>query len=247
MRHLERRHRSASSGWQVVPGSVTQIAYLRLGGFDQSVMIRGESVANPPVILLHGGPGWSETAFWRYWTRRLRRASPLSIGISAAPASRLTAASLIVDDGRAVISRISDDLVEAAASDSARQRGDLWALLGLSLRRCFHAARFPEKVAAYVGSGQTGDSRRGRRRDLVRVRASPKPPRLGNRSAISEAAVDGPRHTRPMRCSPSRTWLSRFEGRMRPRGLWKVARAVSAGGSLRSSSCPAQCAASGSP
>ena len=42
---------------EAVPGSIAEIAYLRLGGLDQWVMIRGESVANPPLILLHGGPG----------------------------------------------------------------------------------------------------------------------------------------------------------------------------------------------
>ena len=55
------------------PGSVAEIAYLRLGGLDQWVMIRGESVANPPLILLHGGPGWSETAFWRYFNAPLEK------------------------------------------------------------------------------------------------------------------------------------------------------------------------------
>jgi pimeloyl-ACP methyl ester carboxylesterase len=78
----------------VVPGSVAEVAYCRLGGLDQWVMIRGESVANPALILLHGGPGWSETGFFRTSTRRLRGASRPSTGISAALASRLTAASL---------------------------------------------------------------------------------------------------------------------------------------------------------
>ena len=48
-----------------VPGSVAEVAYRKLGGFDQWVMVRGESVANPPLILLHGGPGFSETGFFR--------------------------------------------------------------------------------------------------------------------------------------------------------------------------------------
>src|SRR4029453_19063767 len=47
-------------------GSIAEVSYLRLGGFDQWVMIRGENVANPPLILLHGGPGMSETSFFRH-------------------------------------------------------------------------------------------------------------------------------------------------------------------------------------
>ena len=55
----------------VVPGSVAEVAYRRLGGVDQWVMIRGESVDNPPLILLHGGPGLSETGLFRYFNAPL--------------------------------------------------------------------------------------------------------------------------------------------------------------------------------
>ena len=67
-------------------GSIVEIAYRRLGGLDQWVMMRGESVANPPLILLHGGPGWSETGFFRYFNAPLEHTSPPCTGISAAPA-----------------------------------------------------------------------------------------------------------------------------------------------------------------
>jgi hypothetical protein len=50
---------------EVLPGSIAEIAYLRLGQLDQWVMIRGESVANAPLILLHDGPGLSEARFFR--------------------------------------------------------------------------------------------------------------------------------------------------------------------------------------
>jgi len=45
---------------EVLSGSIAEIAYRRLGGLDQWVMIRGKSVANAPLVLLHGGPGLSE-------------------------------------------------------------------------------------------------------------------------------------------------------------------------------------------
>ena len=48
-----------------VAGSVAEIKYLRLGGLDQWVMIRGERLTNPPLILLRGGPGFSDTYFFR--------------------------------------------------------------------------------------------------------------------------------------------------------------------------------------
>lgn len=46
---------------ELVPGSIAEVGYRQLGGLGQWVMIRGESVANPALILLHGGPGLSES------------------------------------------------------------------------------------------------------------------------------------------------------------------------------------------
>ena len=58
---------------ELVPGSIAEVAYRRLGGLDQWVMIRGESVANPALILLHGGPGFSETGFFRHFNAPLEK------------------------------------------------------------------------------------------------------------------------------------------------------------------------------
>jgi pimeloyl-ACP methyl ester carboxylesterase len=79
---------------EITSDSIAEIAYRQLGGLDQWVMIRGESVANPPLILLHGVPGWSETGFFRSFKRAAGEELPPCTGISAAPASRLTAPSL---------------------------------------------------------------------------------------------------------------------------------------------------------
>ena len=54
-----------------IPGSIAEINYLRLGGLDQWVMIRGESVANPPLLLLHGGPGFTEMRLFRHFNAPL--------------------------------------------------------------------------------------------------------------------------------------------------------------------------------
>jgi hypothetical protein len=50
---------------EALPDSIAEIRYLHLGGLDQWVMIRGENVANPPLVLLYGGPGFSERHFFR--------------------------------------------------------------------------------------------------------------------------------------------------------------------------------------
>src|SRR3990167_641878 len=56
-----------------VPGSLTEVKYLRLGRVDQWVMIRSQNVENPPLILLHGGPGFSETTLFRHFNAPLEK------------------------------------------------------------------------------------------------------------------------------------------------------------------------------
>ena len=55
----------------VVPQSVAEVGYCRLGGADQWVLIRGRDLANPPLIHLQGGPGFSETRLLRHFNSEL--------------------------------------------------------------------------------------------------------------------------------------------------------------------------------
>jgi pimeloyl-ACP methyl ester carboxylesterase len=48
-----------------MPGSIAEAHYLQIGGIDQWALIRGERATNPPLVLLHGGPGMSKTSFFR--------------------------------------------------------------------------------------------------------------------------------------------------------------------------------------
>jgi pimeloyl-ACP methyl ester carboxylesterase len=73
MKHLGKTPPFRGPGGEILSCSIAEIRYLCLGGLDQWVMIRGESVANPPLILLHGGPGFPEMRLFRSFNAPLEK------------------------------------------------------------------------------------------------------------------------------------------------------------------------------
>jgi hypothetical protein len=51
----------------ILPGSVATMEMVPIGGTPQSLWIRGVDAGNPALILLHGGPGTSESALFRHY------------------------------------------------------------------------------------------------------------------------------------------------------------------------------------
>src|SRR5688500_18869841 len=134
-----------------------------IGGIPQSIWFRGVSVSNPALILLHGGPGASESALFRYYNSALeqhftvvyweQRGTGRSFHADIPPAS-MTIAQLVRD---------LDEVVELARQRFDKEKvvlvGHSWGtVLGT-----IYASRYPEKVSAYVGVAQIADVPQGRR------------------------------------------------------------------------------------
>src|SRR5688572_19930014 len=146
---------------QLIPGSIAEIKFLELGGCEQWGMIRGENIANPVLVLLHGGPGMSETSLFRacnavreksftgvYWDQR-------GAGKSfdpATPKSSMTVEQLITD-----LDQLVDYVCKRLGKHEVTLLGHSWG----SPLGCLYASRFPEKVAVYVGCAQIGNWQRG--------------------------------------------------------------------------------------
>ena len=54
------------------PNGIVEQRFVKLGGIDQWIQLRGEDRANPVLLVLHGGPGWPNAVFTlplRPWER----------------------------------------------------------------------------------------------------------------------------------------------------------------------------------
>lgn len=224
MKRLGRTRPFRGPDGELVPGSIAEVAYRRLGGLDQWVMIRGESIANPPLILLHGGPGLSETGFFRHFNAPLEKSftavywDQRGAGKSfdrSTPRSSMTVDRFICD---------LDELVDGVCRRLDKAKVAIFGHSWGSALGVLYAARFPEKVATYVGCGQIGNWAAAEASSYEWALAEAQ--RVGNRRAARKLRAIGPPPHPAGAVFTERACVSRFEGQMRPRALWKVARAV---------------------
>jgi len=227
MKHLGKTPPFRGPKGEILPGSIAEIGYLRLGGLDQYVLIRGESLANPPLILLHGGPGFTEMRLFRHFNAPLEKSFTVvnwdqrGTGKSfdrKIPKSSMTVEQFIAD---------LDELVDAALKRLGKNKVTIFGHSWGSALGVLYAARFPEKVAAYVGSGQIGDWPAGELSSYAFVLAEVE--RRNNRKAAKELrAIGVPPHT-AKKLWVQRTWLDRVEGHPGGMSLWKFGRVVLGG------------------
>jgi pimeloyl-ACP methyl ester carboxylesterase len=227
MKHLGTTPPFRGPTGESVPGSIAEVDYLQLGGLEQWVMIRGERLTNPPLILLHGGPGFSETHFFRHFNAPLERAFTLVYwdqrGSGKSFDSKIPRSSMTVEQFIADL----DELVEAACTRVGKRRVAIFGHSWGSALGVLYAARFPEKVAAYVGSGQVGDWPAAESASYAFVLAEAQ--RLQNRKALQRLRAIGPPPHTAKSLWTQRTWLNRLEGQLRVRTLWKLGRMFLAG------------------
>ena len=57
----------------IIPGSIASMETITIGNVPQSIWFRGISTSNPPLILLHGGPGASDSALFRHYNSALEQ------------------------------------------------------------------------------------------------------------------------------------------------------------------------------
>ena len=206
----------------VLPGSHAECRYHRLGGIDQWVMIRGESIANPVLILLHGGPGFPEMRLFRHFNAELEKSFTVVYweqrGTDKSFSRAIPRSSMTVEQ----FLRDLDALVEIVRAQFGKRKVTLYGHSWGSALGVLYAARFPGKVAAYVGTGQVGDWPASELRSYAFTLAEAQ--RRNQREAVRQLRAIGlPPYTgRKLRIQ--RQWLARFVGFVRGVSLWRFVR-----------------------
>jgi pimeloyl-ACP methyl ester carboxylesterase len=209
---------------EVVPDSIAEAGYVRLGGLEQWLMIRGENRANPVLVVLHGGPGFSDTAFFRYHTPQLEQSFTVVYwdqrGAGRSYCSTIPPGSMTVAQFIADLDELVDLMRSRFGKDKVVMLGHSWgSALGM-----LYAARFPEKVAVYVGVAQVGDSAASEVASYAQAVAEAE--RQGNRRVLKMLRAIGPPPHTSKKVFVERTCAQRLHGGLKPKALWDTARMV---------------------
>ena len=208
----------------ILPASIAEIRYLHLGGLDQWVMIRGENIANPLLILVHGGPGFPEMRLFRQFNARLEKSFTVvhwdQRGTAKSFHTKIPRSSMTVEQ---FISDL-DELVDIARARFNQDRVLIYGHSWGSVLGVLYCARFPDKVAAYIGAGQIGDWPASEVLSYAFTLAEAE--RRNNRKALKELRAIGPPPHTTAKMMVQRKWLTRFAGIVRGISLWKFVRIV---------------------
>lgn len=207
---------------ETTAAGIAEEGYRRIGGVDQWVMIRGENLANPPLICLHGGPGFSETWLQRYFNTVLEKSFTVvywdqrGAGKSFNP--KIAKSSMTVEQFIADL----DELVNAVRARLGHRKVVIFGHSWGSALGALYAARFPEKVSVYVGGAQIGDSPAAESASYALTLAEAH--RVSNGKALKALRAIGPPPYSASRVFTERTWSQRLDGQLRPAALWNMAR-----------------------
>ena len=174
-----------------VPNAIKEEAFVRIGGIEQWVSIRGQNLDNPVILVLHGGPGVSNAPFapaFIPWEKDFTLVEWDQHG-----AGRTFGRNGAEGTGPLSIDRLTQDgieLTEHLRSRLKKERVILFALSFGSVIALKMVYARPDLFAAYVGSGQfvnaaDGDAL-GYQLTLAQARA------VANSEAINALEAMGP-------------------------------------------------------
>ncbi len=137
--------------------SIDDYSIEMIGGVKQAIMIRGENIFNPVMLRLHGGPGYPyfpylpedgmlkelEKHFTMvYWEQR---------GTGASYSRKIKKSSMTVDQ----FVEDTNEVFEYVRNKLHAEKVYIWGHSWGSNIGILFAEKYPEKVIAYIGTGQS--------------------------------------------------------------------------------------------
>lgn len=137
------------------PHGIDEQRFVRIGGIEQWISIRGEDTANPVMVEIHGGPGASHSIFGartRSWEEHFT-----VVRWDMRGAGKTFGRSGPEGQGEMSFARLYEDALEVTRYARERLGADRVVLVATSLGSVFGlrlARRHPELYSAYVGTDQ---------------------------------------------------------------------------------------------
>ena len=173
-----------------VAGSIATMESILINGVDQQLWFRGSDVTHPALILLHGGPGASESALFRHYDAALERHFLVVYweqrGAGRSYHGDIAPQSMTIAQFERDLDRVVDLVRQRFHKNQVVLLGHSWgAVLGTR-----YAAAHPDKVSAYVAVAPMVDKAPQDR--LSWQFAVNEASRRGDRSAIDKLRDNGP-------------------------------------------------------
>jgi len=154
------------SDGRALPGSIASLETLRLGGIDQTILLRGHDIRKPVLLFLHGGPGSSLIPLAPLFSRGLERHFVVvhwdQRGAGKSYSPQVPRESMTTD-------RFLEDCAELARHLGQRFGGRRVIVVGHSWGTelgVLTVQRHPGLFAAYVAVAQVVDKQRAERISL---------------------------------------------------------------------------------
>jgi pimeloyl-ACP methyl ester carboxylesterase len=207
------RNRNAQDYAIADPPGIDEARYVRVGGIEQWITIRGEDRKNPVLLVLHGGPGdatnpWGYAGF-RSWLKVFtvvqwdQRGAGRTLGRNGPSLAPTITIDRMAQDGV----ELAELLRKALQKDKIVLVGHSWgSILGV-----FMAKARPDLFYAFVGTGQVADPTRNYA--VAYDELLKKAERLGEQRAIRELKEVGPPpYSNGRGYAIQRKWSNLFEG-----------------------------------
>ena len=135
-------------------GSISEKTWVHINGVRQGMVIRGENVANPVLLVVHGGPGMPDYVLTEQYPPELEDLFTLvwwdQGGTALSYDADIPAGSMTIDQFISDTLAVTDHLRQRFGQDKIYLLGHSWG----SFIAVQAAARSPQRYHAYLGTGQ---------------------------------------------------------------------------------------------